>query len=474
MAERRRMKYRRKLFIGLLLTVTFMLTGTAGYALIEHYSFLDAFYMTVITITTVGFGEVHTLSEAGRIFTIILILLGFGSIGFLAHTFTEALVERAASGNMEKRTMQKRIRDLKDHVIICGYGRVGEAATEHLASTGTDFVVIENDENQLKLIAENHFTHLHGDATREDTLLAAGIKQANGLLALLNSDPENLFTVLTARELNPTLHIIARTEMATSESRMLRAGADSIISPYAAAGRSVAEKMLKLSGLMKEVPISLSGIDQEPVWTEVTPQSDLAGHVVDTANTFLESKIVGIQRGDTDILMPHPEEEILLGDRLLTVSICRPHISAYSPKNASKIVLVDDNPVIRRLYTRLFQRSGFHIITAADGTDGLAKIFQEKPDGAIIDDELPDISGIDLCRRLRASGMLKGIRLILFTKHKDMETKNRALAAGADSIVIKSPDATEIVRAVQKILQQAPAHHSDSLENLSAVGEPKQ
>jgi len=458
------MKYRRKLLIGLLLTVAFIITGTAGYTIIEHYSLLDAFYMTVITITTVGFGEVHTLSAAGRVFTIVLILFGFGSIAFLAHTFTEALVERAASGNLEKRTMQKRIQDLKDHVIICGYGRVGEAATEHLASTGTDFVVIENDDEQLKLIAENHFTHLDGDATKEDTLLAAGIKQASGLLALLNSDPENLFTVLTAREMNPTLHIIARTEMATSESRMLRAGADSIISPYAAAGRSVAEKMLRLSGEVEEIPVPLSELDQEPLWTEVTPQSDLAGHVVDTANEFLESKIVGIQRGEVNILLPHPDEEIMLGDRLLTVNICQPATNGPS-KKTRKILLIDDNPVLRRLYTRLFQRAGFHIITAVDGTDGLDKIYVEKPDGAIIDHDLPDISGLELCKRLRNNSSLRQMKLILFTKHRDEATKTTATEIGVDSIVIKSPDATEIVRAVKKVLQPDRTRHRQDDEN---------
>lgn len=451
------MNYHGKLFIGLLLTVTFLLTGTAGYAIIEDYSFLDAFYMTVITITTVGFGEVHTLSETGRVFTILLILFGFGSIGFLAHTFTEALVERAASGNMEKRTMQKRIKELKNHVIICGYGRVGESATEHLASTGTEFVVIENDDEQIKLISENHFNYLPGDATKEDTLLAASIKQASGLLALLNSDPENLFTVLTARELNPTLHIIARTEMATSESRMLRAGADSIISPYAAAGRSVAEKILKLSDKLEEEPIPITELDQEPAWIDVTPQSDLAGHVVDTANSFLESKIVGIQRDESNILMPHPDEEILLGDRLLTVSICQKNPSSCTVKDTVKIILVDDNPVIRRLYTRIFQRSGFHILTAKNGTDGLARIITEKPDGAIIDHDLPDISGLDLCKRLRADKNLNSIKLILFTKHKDEETKTTAMKIGIDSIVIKSPDATEIVRTTKQVLKAGPA-----------------
>lgn len=447
------MGHRKKILFGTLITFGFLAIGTAGYSLIEDYSILDAFYMTVITISTVGFGEIHTLSEKGKIFTIFLIIFGFGSIGFLAHAFTEAIVEQATSTTLGKTTMKKRIMQLEGHVIICGFGRVGEAAAEHFSSSETDFVVIENNEEQLKLIKDLNYPYLEGDATREDTLLATGIKKASALLALLNSDPENLFTVLTARELNPTLQIIARAELTTSESRMLRAGADSIISPYATAGRSVADKILKTHDLdTHDAPTEKE--NNEPHWIKVTEQSDLVGHVIETAAAFLESRILGIRRGETDLLMPKQQEKILLGDMLLLGLSCTTGTPPNNQQgNTKKIVLIDDNPVILRLYTRLFQKAGFHVFKATQGFTGMALILNERPDAAVIDFELPDMSGIDVCRRVRNDSALDNTKLILFTANDEKITRESAVKAGANSVVIKSPDASEVINAVNHSLK---------------------
>lgn len=449
------MVHRKKILFGSLVTVMFLAIGTAGYSIIEHYSILDAFYMTVITITTVGFGEVHSLSQIGRLFTIFLILFGFGSIGFLAHAFTEAIIERAASRDLGKKTMQKKISTLKDHAIICGFGRVGEAAAEHFASTGSQFIVIESNEDQFKLLEEYTYIYMEGDATREDVLLAAGIKQASALVALLDSDPENLFTVLTARDLNPTLHIIARTEVASSESRMLRAGADSIISPYAYAGRKVAQKILESTRESQTVDSQNLEDPGTTQWFEVTEQSDLAGHVVETASGFIGATIMGIRRDDKDILFPHTEEKIHLGDHLLLSNMLPPPpLSKDIVPKEKKIILIDDNPVIRRLYTRLFQKAGFHLITASTGEQGYSLALAEKPDAAVVDYELPDISGLQICERLRKNDDLKRMKLFLFTANEDAKIKEDAYKAGIDTVVIKSPEATEIVKAVKDQLER--------------------
>lgn len=449
------MGHRKKILFGTLIVLGFLAIGTTGYTLIEGFSILDAFYMTVITISTVGFGEIHTLSESGRIFTIFLIIFGFGSIGFLAHAFTEAIVEQATSKTLGMKAMRKRIMQLKKHVIICGFGRVGEAAADHFSTAGYDFVVIENSEEQLKLIKESNYNYLQGDATREDTLLAAGIKNATALLALLNSDPENLFTVLTARELNPTLQIIARSEITTSESRMLRAGADSIISPYVSAGRSVAEKILLSTGKTQATGHVTIKSETEPHWVQVTDEcSDLAGHVVETANTFLNGKILGIRRGGTDMLLPQRQEKIELGDQLLVNQCCNSSEETFSyAQQAKKIILIDDNPVILRLYTRLFQKAGFHILTATNGHTGLALILTEKPDAAVIDYELPDMSGIDVCRNLRSNTDLDSMKIFLFTANQAEDTKESAIQAGVDTVVIKSPEASEIINIVKNRLK---------------------
>lgn len=447
------MDTRKKIIIGTLITLAFLLLGTIGYATIEGFTLVDAFYMTVITISTVGFGEIHPLSGKGRIFTIFLIMFGFSSLGFLASVFMEAIVEKTTGTSAGTRKMKKRIAQLKNHVIICGFGRVGEAAADHFDSVGKDFVVIENSSEQLKRIREYGFAYLEGDATREDTLLAAGIKQGSALLAMLNSDPENLFIVLTARELNPTLKIIARTESATSESRMLRAGADTIISPYVAAGRSVAEKIMGAAGLEKTGRSSTDGKIREPEWVTVDEQSDLIGHVIDTAGGFLSAKIVGLRRGNHDLLMPKPDEKVLPGDQLLLVHPDDRSSGMSAGKRWGKIILIDDNPVILRLYTRLFQKAGFHMLTATNAHAGLALIHAEKPNAAVIDFELPDMSGIDLCRKLRSNPTLATMKLFLFTANEENEIHQTAIEAGVDTVVIKSPDAAEIVRTVQERLQ---------------------
>ncbi len=444
------MLHNKKIVIGVFITITFLAIGTIGYMVIDGFPLLDALYMAVITITTVGFGEIHPLSSTGRIFTMFLIIFGFGSIGFLVAAFTEALVEQASSPQLRRKIMQKRIDQLRKHYIICGFGRVGVAAAEHFHKAGAPFVVLESGEEQIKILQERKYSYLEGDATKEEVLLAAGIKHATALMALLNDDPENLFTVLTARELNPTLHIIARTETTSSESRMLRAGADSIISPYASAGRRVADKILKAT--KGEVLDSDMVPEQQyqPEWQRVTEESDLAKHVVETANTFLRGTILGIRRAEKDFLAPKADMEIHLGDELLIASCTsgEPTLKATSRK-AYKMVLVDDNPVIRRLYTRLFQKAGYHIITAENGQEGYETIIRERPEAAVIDYYLPDMTGLMICKKVRANEELRHMKLFLFTGNDDAETRKEALAAGVDSVVVKSPDAAEIVNTVK-------------------------
>ena len=173
--------------------------------------------MSVITLTTVGFGEVKPLPVAGRGFTTFYILLGFGSLAIAGRAIAESLIENVFSGQSEIKKMKKKISLLKSHFIICGFGRVGAASAEYFIKDGADFVVIENDPEQCHVIREKDYIFLEGDATSEAILLEAGIKSAKGLIALLNSDPKNLFIVLSARELNPTLQIISRVEDASSE-----------------------------------------------------------------------------------------------------------------------------------------------------------------------------------------------------------------------------------------------------------------
>ena len=447
------MDSRRRIILSLCLTCFFLGVGTGGYVLIEDYTPLEALYMAVITVTTVGYGEVHALSEPGRVFTMFLLIFGVGSLAFAAHAFTESMIERAANPAREKKMMKKKISRLENHTIICGHGRVGAAAADHLADSGKDFVVLENSAEELLELKERHYLCLSGDATSEKTLIAAGIKSAGSLLALLDSDPDNLFAVLTARELNPTLHIVARSESASAESKILRAGADSIISPYASAGRRVADKIMARSRIHRVAGHSeyeAVGSHSQSQWVDVNEQSGLVDHAVEAASSFVEGQIVGIRRSGKDILSPTPDTQLAIGDKLLVIHVQEAEEEQLSQEQPQTIVLIDDNPVIRRLYTRLFQKAGYNIMTASTGREGGALILKERPDAAVVDYLLGDITGLDVCKNIRESEDGQAVKLILFTADESPDVREKALDSGVDIVVLKSPDAAEIVDLVSR------------------------
>lgn len=446
----------RKILLALTFGVMVVAGGTVGYMWIEHYDLIESFYMAIITITTVGFGEVRPLSATGRLFTTLLILLGFAVLALAGRALVEPVLEKVWSGKTEKKRMRARIDRLQFFFIICGFGRAGVAAAERFAAGGIDFVILEADEKRCQLIEERGYPHIAGDATREALLLEAGIKKARGILALLSSDPENLFIVLTARELNPILHIIARAEDPTSEKRMLRAGADAVISPFATAGRQIAEDMLRATGRLGSAPAPalVAGLPSQPEWFAVEAGSELIGRTLAAAGRHLDRPIIGLRRGASDRLQPDPETLLEAGDQLLVLSEAAAADSPCPevPVPLKKLVLIDDNPIILKLYTRLFRKAGFAPLTAANGRDGLDLIRRERPPAAVIDFMLPLMSGVEVCREIRCSPGCERIKLVLFTADERPETKQRALQAGADAVVLKSPEAREVIEEVIRVL----------------------
>ncbi len=428
--------------------------GTAGFMAVEHYSLAEALYMTVITLSTVGFSEVRPLSGSGRLFTAGLIVVGFVSLALASHALVESLLTRVWSGKSEIRKMKRKIAHLRGHHIICGYGRVGAAAAERLASAGTSFMVIESSPDKIDLLQEKGFLYIQNDATRESVLMEAGIKVARGLLALLDSDPENLFLALTAREMNPTLHIVARADECTSEKKIIRAGADTVVSPFAVTGRQIAEDLLQATGQVPAEDTCQITLDAEPVWTAVDEASDLIGCTIEAAADRLGGKVIGLRRDGSDVIYPDMEIRLRTGDRLLLLGGEGPlrddRVEAQSA--VPKVVIVDDNPVILRLYTRLFQKAGFLPLTATDGQEGVERIVEHAPCVAVVDFELPVLSGIELCRQVRAQDRCRGTRLVLFTGSNHPGTRESALAAGADEVVVKSADAGEIIKTVERVL----------------------
>jgi len=234
---------RLKLALTLLL---FVLTiGVAGYVLIENWPVLDALYMTVITITTVGFREVKTLSSAGKIFTLCLIVGGVGTGIYALGIVIEFLVEGHLRGMVGERKMKKKIESLKGHYILCGFGRVGQEVAKELKKRKIQLVVIENNPETILKCEEGEFLFIDGDATDDKTLELAGIAKAKGLIAAIDTDADNVFVVLSAKSLNPKIFVVARANSEESEEKLKKAGADKAISPTVIGGRRMASLVIK-------------------------------------------------------------------------------------------------------------------------------------------------------------------------------------------------------------------------------------
>ncbi len=234
------------LILSLLLTLFIGIAGTTGYMMIEGWDLLDSMYMTIITLATVGYGEVHSVSRAGRIFTMLLIFFGVGFCLYVAGAMVQFMVEGRIRAILGRRRLDKKIGRLKNHHIVCGYGRIGRVLCKNLyGKKEFDLVVLESNKDLIPVMEDDGVLYLHGDAVNEENLIKAGIKSAKGLVAVLATDAENVFLVLTARQLNPHLHITARASRSDTKSKFLAAGADNVVSPYDIGAISMAQRILK-------------------------------------------------------------------------------------------------------------------------------------------------------------------------------------------------------------------------------------
>jgi voltage-gated potassium channel len=235
-----------RLGIVLLLIVSIILVGTIGYSAIEGYALLDAAFFTVITLSTVGYGYIETLSPPGKIFTAFLILFGLGTLAYGLHSMTEFIIEGQLHTYFRRSKMEKRIRKIENHYIVCGLGQTGRSIVEELQHGHYDFVVVDKNEEALKGLPDTrNLLFYQGDATEDTTLEACGVERAQGLLAALDSDVDNLFIVLSAREKNPNIRVVARATNDAAVSKMIRAGADNVIAPNQLGGLRMASLMLR-------------------------------------------------------------------------------------------------------------------------------------------------------------------------------------------------------------------------------------
>ena len=234
-----------KLRLPLFILFSILVAGTIGYRVMYPVTLIDAFYMTVISISTVGFREVFPLDPKGKLFTIALILCGLGGMTFTLSYVFQFLIEGHLLGLVKRRKMEKSLDSLKDHYIICGFGRVGEQIARDFAKAGKHFAVIDSNPEALVRVEKSAHLYVAGSATSDEVLKRAGIERAKGLVAASDSDPDNVLTTLSARMLNPTIFIVARASSSDVFEKLYKAGANRVVSPYHSTGQKMAAMLIK-------------------------------------------------------------------------------------------------------------------------------------------------------------------------------------------------------------------------------------
>ena len=307
----------------ILFSIAIVAVGTSGYMLIEGWSFLDALYMTVITYSTVGYSEIHTISEFGRLYTIFLIFLGVGFFLYVAGAIIQFMVEGKIRTVLGRRKLDKKIHHLKNHYIVCGYGRIGRVICDALKRSPIDLVVIERKERLVPEMDTDNILYLWGDASDESMLLKAGIQQAKGLVAVLGTDAENVFLVLTARQLAPNLTITARASDVDAGKKIRAAGADIVESPYEMGATRMAQRIMRPTvTTFLDLAFGSKRTDIQMEEIPISPGSSL--HDVMLKDSGIRQNfnliIIAIKKPNGDMIFnPSFEAKISSGDTVIAV-----------------------------------------------------------------------------------------------------------------------------------------------------------
>lgn len=313
---------RRRMALIAISLVSVLTTGTVGFMLIEHYPVFDAFYMTLTTVTTVGYAEIRGLSHAGRVFNSFLIMIGVTTIFLAVGAMTQTLIELELNQFFGKRRVRNMIDKLEGHIILCGFGRVGRGAAEELRKAGAPFVVVDKNEERVERAIKAGMLAVLADASRDETLRDVGIARAKGLIATLASDADNLFVILSAKTLNPNMQLSARIAEEASEQKMRRAGADYVFAPYDSTGHRMAQAMLKPHVLQFLDFTTQEGVDVEIEQVRVGGQSSFAGRTLADVDIQHKSGVVilAIRKGSGEMLFnPSPDVTMSAGDHLIAM-----------------------------------------------------------------------------------------------------------------------------------------------------------
>jgi len=309
----------RNAIIALAIAIVF---GTVGFTLVEGWSLSESFYVTVQTLTTVGYGDVPPHTFAGRGFAILIMLIGVGGVALAASTIVQSVVQSELLSTFGQRRLSKRMKKLHDHYIICGSGRVGSHLVRDLEGDDHSFIIIENDGTRASEFSQRGLNVLVGDATLEDTLREAGVERARGLAACLPNDADNVYVVLTARDLNSKLHIVARAAEEQAEAKLVRAGANHVVAPTIIGGHRMAVSLTKPA--VGEFFDSITGSKLSLAFEQVLVEerSPLVGQLLRETpiRAELDIVIVSIRRSDGEIVFnPAAQTVIAAGDILIAI-----------------------------------------------------------------------------------------------------------------------------------------------------------
>ena len=312
----------RRLVLILLAIVVTLSIGTVGFVMIEHFPPFDAFYMTLITMTTVGYAEIHPLSHAGRVFNSFLIFFGVTTIFIAMGFMTQTIIELEFGDAIGKRRNKRMIDKLKDHYIICGYGRVGRGAAKELLHAGASFVVVDINPERVERAMMAGMLAVSADSTRDETLRQVGIERARGLVAALATDADNLFVLLSAKGLNPRLFVAARAAEEGAEEKMRRAGANAVFAPYSITGHRLAQSLLR-PHVVQFLDFTTKDVGED-IAIEQVRVSESSEMVSRTIREMQLRKVVGvivmaIRRADGEMIFNPPADTPVQGGDFLIV-----------------------------------------------------------------------------------------------------------------------------------------------------------
>lgn len=303
--------------------ITLMLTmGTIGFRVIDGYPLFDAFYMTLITVSTVGYEEVHPLSHAGRIFNSFVIFFGVITMFFAIGAMTQSIIELELGEYFGKRRTRRMIDKLEEHYIICGYGRVGRNAAVELQRSGVQFVVVERDPARMERAMQAGMLAVAADSTRDETLVAVGVTRARGLISALATDADNLFVILSAKNLNPKLFVATRAGEEEAEEKLRRAGADALFAPYTTAGYRLAQAVLRPHVFQFfDVATRSMGLDVDIEQVRVPESSGFASRSLEQTRIRHDLGVIvlGIRKSDGHMMFNPAAETVISGGDYLIV-----------------------------------------------------------------------------------------------------------------------------------------------------------